>query len=68
MGRTFNTHYDERNLCKIFVGQLEGKRQLAVARSEWVDNIEMHLRENILVWTRLIWRKVGTSGGPLWIR
>jgi hypothetical protein len=40
----------------ILVGKPEGKR--------WEDDTEMDLRE--IGWTRLIWLRIGTSGGLLW--
>jgi hypothetical protein len=51
---------DKRNAYKILVGKPEGKRQLGRPRRRWVDNIKMDLRE-----IRLIWLRIGTSGGLL---
>jgi hypothetical protein len=51
----------------ILVGMPEGKRPLGRPRHRWEDNINrMDFREiGWLVWTRLIWLRIGTSGGPL---
>jgi hypothetical protein len=46
------------------VGKPEGKRPLGRPR-RWVNNIKMDLRENGMVWTGLIWLRIGTSGGLL---
>jgi hypothetical protein len=35
------------------------------SRRRWVDNIKMDLRENRVVWTGLIWFRIGNSGGLL---
>jgi hypothetical protein len=43
----------------ILVGKPEGKQ-----RRRRVNNIKMDLRE-IVVWTGLIWLRIGTSGGLL---
>jgi hypothetical protein len=50
------------------VGKSEGKRPLGRPRCRWEDNIRMDLREreNGVVWTGLIWLRIGTSGGFLW--
>jgi hypothetical protein len=36
---------EERNLCSLLVGKLEGKRPLGRPRWSWVNNIEMNLAE-----------------------
>jgi hypothetical protein len=36
---------DKRKVCRIFVGNPEGKRQLGRPRRRWVDNIKLDLRE-----------------------
>jgi hypothetical protein len=50
------------------VGKSDGKRPLGRPRRRWVDNIKMDLREigwDGMVWTGLIWLRIGTSGGLL---
>jgi hypothetical protein len=56
----------ERNACRILVGKPEGKRPLRRPRRRWEDNIRIDLRAiDGVVWTVLIWLRIGTSGGPL---
>jgi hypothetical protein len=52
---------------RILVGKPEGKRPLGRPGHRWKDNIRMDLRErgDGVVWTGLIWLRIGTSGGPL---
>jgi hypothetical protein len=50
------------------VGKPEGKRPLGRPRRRWVDSIKIDLREigwDSIVWTGLIWLRIGTSGGLL---
>jgi hypothetical protein len=55
---------EKRNAYKLLVGKQEGKRPLETPRRRWVDNIKMELREIVwMVWTGLIWLRIGTSGG-----
>jgi hypothetical protein len=37
---------EERNVCKILMGNPEGKRPLGRTRHRWLDGIRMDLREN----------------------
>jgi hypothetical protein len=48
----------KRNAYRILVGKPEGKRSLGRSRRRWVDNIKM----DGVVWTELIWIRIGTSG------
>jgi hypothetical protein len=50
------------NTYAILVGKTEGKRPLGRPRRRWEDNIEMDLRQDVVVWIGLIWPRVGTSG------
>jgi hypothetical protein len=61
VGRACSTNWEMRNVYRILVG----KTQLGRPRSAWVDNIKINLRNNGVVWTRLIWLRIGTSGGLL---
>jgi hypothetical protein len=55
-----------RNVYKILVGKLEGKRPLGRRRRRWDDNIKINLAEYCLeVWTGFIWLWIGTSVGLL---
>jgi hypothetical protein len=57
---------EKRNTYRILVGKPEGKRPPRRPRHRWVDNIKMDLREiGRVVWTELIWLRIGTSGGLL---
>jgi hypothetical protein len=59
---------EKRNACRILVGKPEGRRSLGRPRRRWVDNIKMDLREigwDGVVWTGLIWLRIGTIGGLL---
>jgi hypothetical protein len=69
---------EKRNACRLLVGKPEGKRPLGRPRLRWVDNFEMELREICwsdmdwilerdvgVIWTGLIWLRIGTGGGLL---
>jgi hypothetical protein len=57
---------EKMNAYKILVGNPEGKRPIVRPRLRWVDIIKMDLREiGWVVWTGLIWLRIGTSGGLL---
>jgi hypothetical protein len=46
------------------VGKPERKRPLGRLRRRWEDNIKMDLQEmGWVVWTGLIWLRIGTGGG-----
>jgi hypothetical protein len=53
---------EKRNAYRIVVGKPEGKRPLGRPRHRWEDNIKMDLRQDGVVWTGLIWLKIGTCG------
>jgi hypothetical protein len=36
---------EERGMCRVLVGKLEGKRPLGRPRRRWEDNIKMDLQE-----------------------
>jgi hypothetical protein len=65
MGRTCSTYGEKRNAHRILVGRPEGRRPLGRYRRRWEDNIKMDLRYDGVIWTRLIWPTIGTSGGIL---
>jgi hypothetical protein len=55
---------EKRNAYRILVGKPEGKRPLGRPRHRWEDNIKMDLSETGgVVWTGLIWLRIGSSGG-----
>jgi hypothetical protein len=56
---------EKRNAYRILVEKPEGKRPLGRPRRRSEDNIRMDLGEDGMVWTGLIWLRIGTSGGLL---
>jgi hypothetical protein len=50
------------NAYGILVVTTEGKRPLERPRHNWEDNIKMNLREDGMIWTGLMWLRIGTSG------
>jgi hypothetical protein len=54
---------EKRNAYRLSVGKPEGKRPLGRPRRRWVDNIRMILeRWDGVMWTGLVWLKIGTGG------
>jgi hypothetical protein len=49
---------EKRNAYRLLVGKPEGKKPPSRPRRRWMDNIKM-------VWTGLIWLRIGTIGGLL---
>jgi hypothetical protein len=41
---------EKRNMYRILVGKLEGKRPLGRPRHRWVDNIKMDLKRYSMGW------------------
>jgi hypothetical protein len=58
-------HGEKMNAYRILVGKPEGKRTLGKPRSRWVNNIIIDLRYEQVVWTKLMWLRIETSGGLL---
>jgi hypothetical protein len=57
---------EEKKLCKVWVGKLEGKRPFGRPRRWWEDGIRMDLREiGLGGWIGFEWLRTGTGGG-LW--
>jgi len=50
------------------VGKAEGKRTLGRPRRRWEDNIKVDLQEVEWVSAKLIWLRIRTGGGLLWVR
>jgi hypothetical protein len=66
MGGACSTKGKKTNTYRILAGNPEEKRSLGRPRRRLVDNIIMDLREmDGMVWTGLIWLRIGTSGGLL---
>jgi hypothetical protein len=56
----------ERNPYMILVGNPEGKRPLGRPKRRWRIILRWILeRWDRVVWTGLIWLRLGTGGGPL---
>jgi hypothetical protein len=56
---------EKRNTYRYFLRKPKGNKLLGRPRHWWQDNIKIDLREDGMVWTLLIWLRIGTSGGPL---
>jgi hypothetical protein len=55
-----------RNLYRVLVGKLEGKRPLERPRRRWEDGIEMDRREiGCGVWSGFTWLRIGIVSGLL---
>jgi hypothetical protein len=52
----------EKNECRILVGKQKEEETTRRPRHRWVDNIEMDLTQDGVVWTRFIWLRIRTSG------
>jgi hypothetical protein len=63
--RACSAHGEKRNAYRILVGKPEGKERIGRPRHRCVDNTKMDLRWDGVVWTGLIWLRIGTSGGLL---
>jgi hypothetical protein len=54
---------EKKNLYRLLVGKPEGKRPLGRPRRRWIDNIKMYpLEEDCILWTGLVWLRIGTGG------
>jgi hypothetical protein len=60
---------ETKNACRLLVRKTDGRRPLGRSRRRWVDKIKMDLgekeRENVVLWTVLMWPRIGNSGGLL---
>jgi hypothetical protein len=55
-----------RNVYRVLVVELEGKRPLGRPRRRWEDGIKMDLGEiGLGVWSGFTWLRIGTVGGLL---
>jgi hypothetical protein len=69
MGKVCSTNGGEENAYRLLVEQPEGKRPLGRPRCRRVDNIRMDLeRWDVVMWTGLVWLRIGTGGELLCIR
>jgi hypothetical protein len=54
---------EKRNSCRLFVGKPEGKRPLRrPTRRSWIILGWIWERYDGVVWTGLVWLRMGTSG------
>jgi hypothetical protein len=54
---------EKKNVYTVLVGKPEVRRPLGRPKHRWVDNIKLILEKlHAVVWTGLIWHKIGTSG------
>jgi hypothetical protein len=51
----------ERNAYRLLVRKPEGKSPLVRSRRRWVD-IRIYLGDIWVMWTGLVWLRIGTSG------
>ena len=60
---------EKRGSYRLLVGESHGKRPLGRPRLRWEDNIKIDFQDLIWgAWTGLIWLRIGTGGGLLWMR
>jgi endo-alpha-1,4-polygalactosaminidase (GH114 family) len=53
-----------RNVYKIWLEILKGRKRLGRSRHRWEDNIKVNFWEQIWrVWTVCIWLRTGAAGG-----
>jgi hypothetical protein len=58
-----STNGEKRNAYKLLVGKLEGKRPLGRPRRRWVVILGWILeRWDGVMWTGLVWLRIGTGG------
>jgi hypothetical protein len=55
---------EKRNAYRLLVGKPEGKRVLGRPRRRWLDNILRWILERWdgVMWTGLVWLRIGTGG------
>jgi hypothetical protein len=52
---------EKMNACRILVGKQERNRPVGRPRYRWKDNIKVKVRYDGMVWTGLIWLRMGTG-------
>jgi hypothetical protein len=53
---------EKSNAYRLLVGKPEGRRPLARPRRRWLDTIRMDLVEvDEVIWTGLVWLRIGTG-------
>jgi hypothetical protein len=56
---------EKMNTSRLLVGKPEGKRLLGRPRRRWMDNVRISERWDGVMWTGLIWLRIGTGGEVL---
>jgi len=64
MGGTCSTYGDRRREYRVLVVKPDGRRSLGRPIHRWTDNVK---KWDVGVCTGLIWLKIGTGGGHLYI-
>jgi hypothetical protein len=62
MAGSCSTNGEKGIAYRLLVGKPEGKRPLGRPRRRWVDNIRILERWDGVIWTGLIWLRIGTGG------
>jgi hypothetical protein len=53
----------------VWVGKPEGETPLEMPSRWWENDIKEILQKSVeRIWTGLIWLRIGTDGGNLWMR
>jgi hypothetical protein len=69
VGRVFSTNEAKRDTYRLLVGKLEGKRPIGRSRRRWVIILSwIFERQDGMVWTGLVWLRIGTGGELLCIQ
>jgi hypothetical protein len=63
MGRVCGTYGQKADACRILVGKPGGRRPLGRPRRRLANNIKIELTN--IVWTGLIWLRIGTRSRAL---
>jgi len=62
MSGAYSTYGERRDVYRVLVGKLEGKRPLGRRRRRWEQNIKTDLQEwNVGIWTGSSWLRLGTG-------
>ena len=57
---------ESRGVCRVYLRQPEGKRQLGRPERRWEDNIKLIFRKlDVGAWAGSIWLRIETRGGIL---
>jgi hypothetical protein len=56
---------EKKNACRLLVEKPERKKPLGRPRHGWILLRKILERKDGVVWTELIWLRIGTSGGLL---